>query len=80
MRPGGAPSNPVVGPRVGINRFAMASLALGLCGGAPLGLVFGLIALAQIRQSAERGRPLAVVGIACSIGWLVAWAVNAAVR
>jgi hypothetical protein len=80
MRPRGAPITPVVGPRVGTNRFALASLALGLCGGAPLGLVFGLIALAQIRQSAERGRVLAVFGIVCSVVWLVALAVRAAVR
>lgn len=80
MRRRGAASAPVVGPPAGTNRFALASLALGLCGGAPLGLVFGLIALAQIRQSAERGRLLAVVGIACSAVWLLAWTVNAAVR
>jgi hypothetical protein len=71
MRRRAAAPVPGVGPRVGTNAFALASLVLGICGGAPLGLVFGLIALAQIRQTGERGRRLALAGIAASVAWLV---------
>jgi hypothetical protein len=66
-----------VRPPVGTNTFALASLVLGICGGAPLGLVFGVIALAQIRQTDERGRRLALSGIALSTVWLLVLGVRA---
>ncbi|MFE7712237.1 DUF4190 domain-containing protein [Streptomyces sp. NPDC057486] len=54
-----APSSPVSG-------FAIASLVVSLVCLAPLGLVFGIIALVRISRRGERGRGLAVAGIAVS--------------
>jgi hypothetical protein len=62
----------------GTNGFAIGALALGICGGAPLGLVFGVIALAQVRRSGERGRALAVAGIALSLAWLAVMVIGTA--
>ncbi|MEU0837024.1 DUF4190 domain-containing protein [Streptomyces sp. NPDC005969] len=53
------PSSPVSG-------FAIASLVVSLICLAPLGLVFGIIALVRISRRGERGRGLAVAGIAVS--------------
>ncbi|MGW1974967.1 DUF4190 domain-containing protein [Streptomyces sp. NPDC001889] len=50
-----------------VNRFSIASLVTGVvCCLPPLGLVLGLIALAQIRRRGQRGRGLAVAGAALS--------------
>ncbi|WP_432064214.1 DUF4190 domain-containing protein [Streptomyces sp. C10-9-1] len=65
----GAPSTPypgVPGQRP-VNGLAVAALVVGLvCCIPPLGLVFGIIALAQIRRSGQRGKGMAVAGIALS--------------
>ena len=58
----------------GINPFAIASLIcgiLGFFGGAPLGLIFGIIAMRQIRRTGQRGSGQAVWGLVLSAIWLV---------
>lgn len=58
--------------RPGTNGFAVASFVLGLLGLNLLGLVFGLVALRQIRRSpGETGRGLAIAGIVLSIVWVL---------
>ena len=53
----------------------MASLILGLLGitviGAIAGVVLGILALGQIRRTGQRGRGLAIAGLAFSALWLV---------
>jgi hypothetical protein len=57
------------------NGFAVASLILGLLGitviGAVAGIVLGILALGQIRRTGQRGRGLAIAGLAFSALWLV---------
>ena len=57
------------------NGFAVASLILGLLGitviGAIAGIVLGIMALGQIRRTGQRGRGLAIAGLALSAFWLV---------
>jgi hypothetical protein len=49
------------------NGLAIAALIISLvgiaCGGALLGIIFGIIALVQIRRSGQRGRGMAITGI-----------------
>jgi uncharacterized membrane protein len=53
----------------GTNRMAIASLVCSLFGwlcliiGPILGLIFGFVALSQIRQTGQRGRGMAIAGI-----------------
>ena len=75
--PGGPPGGP--GRRASApgkaNSFAVASLILGLLGitviGAVAGIVLGILALGQIRRTGQRGRGLAIAGVAISALWLV---------
>jgi hypothetical protein len=69
-------------PRVDkFNGFAIASLVLAivwLCGlGTILGLVFGFVALSQIKQTGERGRALAISGIVLSFATMLLFVVGA---
>ncbi|WP_329422762.1 DUF4190 domain-containing protein [Streptomyces sp. NBC_01693] len=57
---------PHAAPSTQVSGFAIASLVLSLACLAPLGLIFGIIALVRISQHRERGRGLAVAGIAVS--------------
>ncbi|NXY93405.1 DUF4190 domain-containing protein [Streptomyces sp. BR123] len=50
-----------------LNGFALASLLVGLVCLPPLGIVFGIVALVQIAGKGERGRPLAITGLAVSL-------------
>jgi len=71
--PGTYPQQPGYWPQGGYpasqstNGLAIASLVLGLFWvfwiGSVLGLVFGLIALGQIKRNNQKGRPLAITGI-----------------
>jgi hypothetical protein len=45
------------------NGFAVSALVFGLFGGAVLPIVFGHIALAQIRRTGDRGRGMAIAGL-----------------
>ncbi len=79
---GGAPVPGVVPP--GTNPFAIASIICSvvltcLCGfGSGIGLIFGVIALIQIKKTGQAGRGLALVGIIVGavvvvlsiIGWI----------
>ena len=53
------------------NGFAIASFVLGLVGVVLLSLIFGIIALRQIPRRRQRGRGLAIAGLAVSGGWVV---------
>jgi len=66
---GGAvePSPPVVEPRT--NTLALLSFIFCLLGGL-LGIVFGHIALSQIRRTGENGRGLAIAGLVLGYSWL----------
>jgi hypothetical protein len=77
--PGGPPGGPgAPGHRAGApgkaNTLAVASLLLGVIGitviGAILGIVLGILALGQIRRTGQRGRGLAIAGLAFSALWL----------
>ncbi|WP_371617728.1 DUF4190 domain-containing protein [Streptomyces sp. NBC_00454] len=50
-----------------LNGFALASLLVGLLCFPPLGIVFGIVALVQIAKKGERGKVLAVCGLAVSV-------------
>jgi hypothetical protein len=56
----------------GTNGFAIASMILGILWiywvGSILALVFGYIALRQIKQRAEGGRGMAIAGVV--LGWI----------
>ena len=52
-----------------MNPIAIVALVLACVGGAPA-LVFGHIALGQIKQNHERGRTLAVVATVLGYVWL----------
>ncbi|MFI8518570.1 DUF4190 domain-containing protein [Streptomyces sp. NPDC085481] len=63
--PGGA--GPYGAPQPGTNGMAVASFVAGIvCCLPPLGLVFGLIALPQIRKKQQKGKGFAITGIVLS--------------
>lgn len=76
---GVAPSPPVQTT----NGFAIASLILGIVAlggiGIVLAIVFGIVALKQIKQRGQRGRGLAIGGMIAACLWIVLFAVVAAV-
>jgi hypothetical protein len=57
--------------RPAVNSFAMASLLFALLGGL-ISLVFGFVALSQIKRTGERGRGLAIAGIIIGFVWVLA--------
>ncbi|MCV7445172.1 DUF4190 domain-containing protein [Mycobacterium paraense] len=63
---------------VGTNGFAVASLVCSLFGwvcmfiGAFLGIIFGFVALSQIRRTGQKGRGMAIAGIVIGAVVLVA--------
>ncbi|MET8149801.1 DUF4190 domain-containing protein [Actinoplanes sp. NPDC049668] len=60
-------------PTPGLNGFAVASLVCGVVGlGAAFGVVFGVVAIAQITRRGGRGLGLAIAGICLSTLWGVA--------
>lgn len=82
----GAPGYPVM-PVARTNTMAILALVFGI-GGGWLGILFGHMALSQIRRTGEQGRGLALAGLICGyVGagfWLiviiVSIAVNASLR
>lgn len=50
------------GPASRVNTFATVSIIAAIVV-APVGIVFGILALRQIRQTGERGRSLALAGL-----------------
>jgi hypothetical protein len=79
------PAPPAYPGSQGTNGFAIASLVLALVGIQILAIVFGHVALAQIRRSggAQRGRGLAIAGLvvgyallAAGVLFVLAWAAS----
>jgi hypothetical protein len=68
----------MAGQYSGTNGLAVASFVLGLLGflGFPLILsaVFGIVALVQIRDRQQRGKGLAIAGLAVSAAWVLLFA------
>jgi hypothetical protein len=60
------------------NTLAILSLIFGLLGGW-LGLLFGIIALSQIKRTGESGRGMAIVGIIAALIWIVVIIIGAIV-
>jgi hypothetical protein len=63
-------------PKPGFNGFAIASLVLSIVGGILLSVIFGIVALVQTRRSGQKGRGLAIAGLAVSALWLVGIAIG----
>ena len=65
-------------PRPRTSGFAIASLVLGIIGGVVLSLVFGYIALSQIKKSGGTlgGRGLALAGVTLGWAWLALIAIG----
>jgi hypothetical protein len=62
----------------GWNGFAIASLVTGIVaplGGGLLSIIFGIVALVQIRRRRQRGKGLAIAGLAITAAYLAAIAV-----
>jgi hypothetical protein len=55
----------------GTNGFAIASFVLGLLSGVLLSVIFGIVALRQLRHRPQRGKGLAIAGLCLSGVWLV---------
>jgi len=76
-QPGPLGGQPWPGPKPGTSGFAIASFVLGMLGIFPLsgllGLLFGILSLADIRQTRQRGKGLAIAGVVLSSVWLAAW-------
>jgi len=70
---------PAAAVPTGINPFAIVSLVLSLCSGGLLGLVFGIVALVQIKRTGQRGRGMAIAGVTISSLYLVAIVVAVAI-
>ncbi|MBF6176271.1 DUF4190 domain-containing protein [Nocardia blacklockiae] len=62
----------------GTNGFAIAALILGILGGVcGLAIVFGVIALVQIKKTGQRGRGLAIAGLALTTVWIAVGVIGA---
>ena len=63
--------------QTGTNGFAIAALVLGLIAAFPLGIIFGIIALRQIKRTGQHGKGLAIAGLILSVLWMIAIAAGA---
>lgn len=63
-----APAGPP--PPSGTNGFAIASLIFGIIGGVLFSVIFGIIALTQIKKRNQGGKGMAITGLALSGVWL----------
>jgi hypothetical protein len=69
----GGPPRPPTSAQPPLNGFAVAALILGILGsGCLLAVVFGIVALVQIKGTGQRGRGMAIAGIVLSVIWVVA--------
>jgi hypothetical protein len=59
-------------PPGGTNGFAVASLVFGIIGGVLFAVIFGIVALTQIRRRNQTGKGMAVAGLVLSGVWLLA--------
>lgn len=73
--PAGLPGYQPGPPASGTNGFAVAALILGILGfftlPIPLAVVFGFVALSQIRRTGQAGRGMAIAGIVLAGVWTV---------
>ncbi|MBO9522202.1 MAG: DUF4190 domain-containing protein [Nocardioidaceae bacterium] len=69
--PYGAPPAYQPPRKTGTNGFAIASLVFGIIGGCLLGLIFGIVALNQIKKNGQQGRGMAIAGIVLSVLWFL---------
>ena len=53
--------------------FAIASLVLGITGISVLAIIFGAVALSQVKKRSLRGRGFAIAGLALGIVWTLIW-------
>lgn len=67
-----------VSPPQGINVLSIIALVLALTA-SPLTVLFGYIAVGQIRRAHQKGEALAWTAVALGWFWLVAWVVAGAV-
>lgn len=58
----------------GTNGFAIASLVLGICGGIFLAIIFGIIALVQLKSRTQKGKGLAIGGLCAAGAWVMVFA------
>ena len=66
---GAGEGSPQAQPKGGTNGWAIASLVTGIVGGFPLVLIFGYVALSQIKKDPSiGGRGFAVAGVV--LGWI----------
>jgi Domain of unknown function (DUF4190)/Septum formation len=65
------PTPPSPPPSGGTNGFAIASLIFGILGGVLLSVIFGIVALSQVKRRNQRGKGLAVAGLVLSGIWLL---------
>ncbi|WP_329567501.1 DUF4190 domain-containing protein [Kitasatospora sp. NBC_01266] len=56
-------------PPWGTNRFARWARTCGLLALVPFALVFGVIALVQVRRSGQRGKGAAITGLIAALVW-----------
>lgn len=68
---GAGPGYPPPPPPAKTNGFAIAALIFGIIGGFLLSVIFGIVALRQIRQRGDKGRGLAIAGLVLSGIWVV---------
>lgn len=62
------------GPDRPVNRWAVATFALGLVSLIPLSLLSGVVALVKTRDGKESGRGLAFAGLVICMLWAAVWA------
>jgi len=55
--------------------LAIASMVLGIIGGAILSIIFGFVALSQIKKRNLRGRGMAIAGVVLGFVWSVIYVV-----
>ncbi|GAA4569931.1 DUF4190 domain-containing protein [Planotetraspora kaengkrachanensis] len=76
--PYGSPYPPPYGypppPPARTNGFAIAALVLGILGVLLLSIIFGIVALAQIRKRGDKGKGLAIAGLIVSGLWIALFA------
>ena len=53
------------------NGLAIATLVMGIIAFVPVAIVLGIIALVQIERRGDRGRGLAIAGLAIACGWVI---------
>ena len=74
--PAPAPYQPVMPVQsTKVNGFAIASLIFGICGGPLFSLIFGIIALVQIKRHGGKGKGMAVAGLILTPLWAIVIAV-----